>query len=198
MDLGGSEALVRWSRATASELLASIGTRLAHVETVGRQAEEVASLLPVEDRVPLVAAAYLHDVGYAPSLRKIGLHPLDGARWLRAQGIDGRVCNLVAHHSGARFEAQERGLLAELAEFDLEPGPVMDGLTFADMTTGLDGRYVSFEERLADILRRYPPDDPVHRAIVRARPMLRESVDRTSRRLAGAAHPMYGAGRASR
>jgi len=195
---GSSEALVRWSRATASALLAGMGTRLGHVEAVSRRAEEVASLLPVEDRVPLVAAAYLHDVGYAPALGETGLHPLDGALWLRAQGVDRRVCNLVAHHSGARFEAEERGLLAELEEFDLEPGPVMDGLTFADMTTGPDGRYVSFEERLADILRRYPPDDPVHRAIVRARPMLRESVDRTARRLAGAAHPMYGAGRASR
>jgi hypothetical protein len=81
-----------------------------------------------------------------------GLHPLDGARWLRAQSIGRRVRNLVAHHSGARFEAEERGLLAEMAEFDLEPGPVMDSLTYADMTTGPDGHYVTYEERLDDIL----------------------------------------------
>ncbi len=148
--------------------------------------------------MPLVAAAYLHDVGYARALRDTGLHQLDGARWLRAQGVDRRVCNLVAHHSGARFQAEERGLLANLAEFDLTSGPVMDALTFADMTTGSDGVYVTFEKRLDDILTRYSPDDPVHRTMMRARPVLRESIDRTARRLAGAAHPMYGAGRVSR
>lgn len=31
----------------------------------------------------LVAAALLHDVGYAPRLVKTGFHPLDGARFLR-------------------------------------------------------------------------------------------------------------------
>jgi len=158
VDLGGNNAaLVQRAEASARELLVDMDARLCHVEAVGRRAEVVASLLPVEDQVPLVAAAYLHDVGYAPALRETGLHPLDGARWLRAQGVDRRVCNLVAHHSGARFEAEERGLLAELDEFELEPGAVMDGLTFADMTTGPDGRYVSFEERLLDILKRYPP-----------------------------------------
>lgn len=105
-----------------------MGTRLAHVVAVAGRAEEVATVLPVGDRLPLVAAAYLHDVGYAPALRLTGLHPLDGARWLRVQGADRRVCNLVAHHSGARFEAEERGLLSELEEFDLEVGPVMDAL----------------------------------------------------------------------
>ena len=199
MDLGGSsEALVRWSRTTARELLTGVGTRLAHVEGVGRRAEQIGSMLPADDRVPLIAAAHLHDVGYAPSLQVTGLHPLDGARWLRVQGVNQRVCSLVAHHSAARFEADERGLLAELEEFDLERGPVMDALIFADMTTGPDGGCVAFQERLDDILRRYSPDDPVHRAILRARPSLAESVERTARRLADVAHPMNGAGRASR
>jgi HD domain len=199
MDLGGSgDGLVPWSRATTKELLADSGLRLAHAEAVGRRAEQVAAALPAEDRVPLVAAAYLHDVGHAPALRSTGLHPLDGARWLRARGVEGRVCSLVAHHSGARFEAAERGLLADLEEFGLEAGPVMDALVFADMTTGPDGGSVDFEARLADILVRYAADDPVHRAIVRARPVLRGSVERTARRLADAAHPMYGCGRASR
>ncbi len=190
--------LVRCSEAAARELLANVGRRLAHVEAVARRASEVATVLSAGDQVPLVAAAHLHDVGYAPALHDTGLHQLDGARWLRAQGVDRRVCNLVAHHSGARFEAEERGLLTDLEEFDLASGPVMDALTFADMTTGPDGGYVTFEKRLDDILTRYSPDDPVHRAMMRARPLLRESIHRTARRLGGAAHPMYGAGRASR
>jgi predicted hydrolase (HD superfamily) len=199
VDLGRpGRDLVRWSREVASELLADAGSRPAHVEAVARRAKQVGQVLPDADATTLVAAAFLHDVGHAPALRATGLHPLDGARWLRDQGIDRRVCNLVAHHSGARFEAEERGLRAELDEFDLESGSVMDGLVYADMTTTPDGVYVSFEQRLNDILMRYPADDPVHRAVVRARPELHVSVERTLERLTAGAHPTYGAGRASR
>ena len=66
---------------------------------------------PLRRRRPelLIAAAYLHDIGYAPELEDTGFHPLDGARWLRAQGQERLAC-LVAHHSGAWFEAEARGL----------------------------------------------------------------------------------------
>jgi HD domain-containing protein len=141
--------------------------------------------MPEQDRGLLVAAAYLHDIGYAPALKATGLHPLDGARWLRDRGVDRRVCNLVAHHSGARFEAEERGLLSDLQKFDLEAGPVMDALVFADMTTDPTGAHVSFEERIDDILARYPPSDPVGRAIRRARLELQGSVERTLQLLGG-------------
>ena len=39
---------------------------------------------------------------------------VDGAYYLRAHGQE-RLARLVAHHSGARFEAAERGLVGELA-----------------------------------------------------------------------------------
>jgi hypothetical protein len=118
----------------------------------------------------MIAAAYLHDIGYAEALRTTGLHPLDGARWLRDHGVDRRVCNLVAHHSAARFEAEERGLRLALQEFDLETGTTMDALDFADMTTGPDGTYVAFDWRVDDILGRYSSTDPVYRAVLRAEP----------------------------
>jgi putative nucleotidyltransferase with HDIG domain len=190
--------LVRWSRDAACELLAGTGDRSAHVEAVARRAEQISWVLSDADAATLIAAAYLHDVGYAPALHVTGFHPLDGARWLRVQGIDRRVSNLVAHHSGARFEAEERGLLAELNEFDLESGSVMDGLVYADMTTGRRGVYVRFDQRLDDILTRHPADEPVHRAVVRARSELEASVERTLRRMTAYAHPTYGARRASR
>lgn len=184
------ESLVAWSEVTARELLASVDHRLAHVLAVGRRADEVARCLPAEDRCPLRAAALLHDIAYADVLRDTGLHPLDGARWLRSRGVDHRVCNLVAHHSGARFEAEERGLRAALEEFDFETSTTMDALDFSDMTTGPDGTYVSVEWRINDILERYPSNDPVHRAILRARPALLDAIDRTERLLAGNPHPM--------
>ncbi|WP_199733552.1 HD domain-containing protein [Micromonospora sp. BL4] len=49
----------------------------------------------------LVAAAWLHDVGYAPGITASGLHALDGASCLRRQGFEERVTNLVAYHSYA-------------------------------------------------------------------------------------------------
>ena len=61
-----------------------------------------------QDRAYFVAAAYLHDIGYAPELRRTGLHQLDGARYIRSHGAE-RVARLVAHHSEARFEIRLRG-----------------------------------------------------------------------------------------
>ena len=59
----------------------------------------------------LVAAAWLHDIGYAPTLAATVFHPLDGARHLRALGHE-RLARLVAYHSSARWEAEALGRLA--------------------------------------------------------------------------------------
>jgi hypothetical protein len=55
----------------------------------------------------------------------------------------------------------------------------VDALAYSDMTTGPAGQPVELEERIAEVLERYPPDDPVQRAIERSHPMLREAVERT-------------------
>jgi hypothetical protein len=137
------------------------------------------------------AAAAAHDVGYARALNRLGFHAVDGARFLRAYGQERLAC-LVAHHSGACFEAEERGLVEVLAAFPVEDGPVMDALTFADMTTGPAGQPMTLEQRISDVQRRYRADDPVHRAIVRARPLLQAAIDRTRQRLAGRLRPTGG------
>ena len=170
--------------AQAERLIAPLGDRWSHVQAVGDKARVVAGVLSAEDADLLVAAALVHDVGYAPSLNRLGFHAVDGARFLRAQGQE-RLARLVAHHSGARFEAEERDLVEKLAAFPVEDGPVMDALTFADMTTGPAGQVMTLDERIEEVQRRYPPDDPVHRAIARARPLLQAEVDRTRQRLDG-------------
>jgi HD superfamily phosphodiesterase len=63
----------------------------------------------------LIAAAYLHDIGYAPTLARTGFHPLDGAVHLRELGEE-RLAGLVAHHSGAETEARLRGLAGQLVQ----------------------------------------------------------------------------------
>lgn len=137
----------------------------------------------------LAAAAWLHDIGYAPAIVDTGFHSLDGARWLLRQGFDYRLAALVAHHSCASYEADERGLDDALrAEFQPEESPVSDALWFADMTTGPDGQELSPTDRLAEIRERYGPGHLVTRFWAKAEPELMGAVRRTEERLA--AQPM--------
>jgi hypothetical protein len=84
----------------------------------------------------LIAAAYLHDIGYATTLQRTGAHQLDGAFFVKGLGHH-RLSALVAHHSQAKFEVQLRGLADELAQFDDEQSTVSDALTFCDMVSAL-------------------------------------------------------------
>src|SRR3954468_23931874 len=130
--------LAAWSRVEAEARLSPLDRRWAHTLGVVDRARDLASTAPADDRPTLIAAAYVHDIGYAPELEETGFHPLDGARWLRSQGQERLAC-VVAHHSGARFEADARGLLDELDEFPEETSVVADLLTYCDLTTDQDG-----------------------------------------------------------
>lgn len=162
---------VKWARSLAEGLLAdALPRRWAHTQGVARQARCFAGQLG-EDATVVEAAAWLHDIGYAPAIAKTGFHPLDGARYLRdVQAADEMLCDLVAHHSGAAVEAEQRGMTRELADF----GPpdrhdrLLSALTAADMTTTPDGLVTSPADRVAEVLTRYPSDDVVHRAISRS------------------------------
>jgi hypothetical protein len=95
---------------------------------------------------------------------------VDGSRYLRKEGWPERIVLLAAHHSGARFEAAERGLSAQLDEFPFEDEPVLDALVTADLTTGPGGERLTYDERIREILPRYQPDDPVHRTWTKTAP----------------------------
>lgn len=177
--------LTPWAGSAAERFLYSLGPRWSHVRQVAKQARQVTMVVPAADRDLLVAAAYLHDVGYAPALAVTGFHPLDGARWIKEQGQSERLARLVAHHSCARYEAQVRGLLdVLLAEFEPEDSATYDALVFCDMTTGPTGETVSFEDRIEDIYRRYGPEHEVSRALDSSLPCLAACHDRTAARLA--------------
>ncbi len=179
--------IVRWAESCANELLGALDSRMQHVRAVARAAVRVGVLFESYDRDVLIATAHLHDIGYAPSLRATELHALDGARYLHAQGIDERVCRLVAHHSCAIAEAEERGLLRELmSEFPAEESAVADALWYCDMTTGPHGELMTSAERLQDIRRRYGGGHVVTRAVESAAPSLVAAVERTEERLAQA------------
>ena len=164
-------------------LEAALPRRWSHCQGVAEQARTVGPALGEWAGV-VEAAAWLHDIGYATSLADSGFHPLDGARYLRDTGFGHRALwTLVAHHTCAQVEADERGLgevlSAEFPIIDVDPLAVA-ALTYCDMTTGPDGQRVDVDERLAEILDRYPPEDVVHRSISRAAPTLRAQVAQVS------------------
>ncbi|MFF2786749.1 HD domain-containing protein [Streptomyces sp. NPDC058049] len=169
----------------AQSLLPPLGDRWLHTRGVAERARELSRSVPEQDRELLVAAAWLHDIGYAPQLRDSGFHPLDGARYLASLGAGGRLVRLVAHHSGAVYEAEQRGLSAELAAYEREESAVLDALTCADMTTGPAGQRLGFTERIDEILTRYAPGSEVHVAISTAVPYLAAAVARTDAVMTG-------------
>lgn len=172
------------ARATAQSLVGPLGRRWDHTVQVARRAED----LVVAGADPAVAlAAWLHDIGYAPSVASTDLHALDGAHHLSALGAPSEVISLVAYHTGAEFEAVERGLATELHVFDRPDQAALDALTLADLTTDPAGGIVQVDERLAEILQRYPDDHPVHRAIEKSSPYLRECAQRAATMFATAA-----------
>ena len=165
------------SMALARRYLAGLARRWRHVQGVGRLAEHVADVLGLDDGA-LVAAAWLHDIGYSPALAETGFHPLDGARFLRRIGAGDRLARLVAHHSCAVYEARVRGLEQELlAEFEPEQSVTYDALVFCDMVTGPDGEAIAFEDRVREVYERYGQGD-VSRALLMAEPHLKAAVDR--------------------
>lgn len=178
--------VVTISRDLAERFVLPLGRRWDHVRGVASRADELRPAVEGEGEGEgdvLVAAAWLHDIGYAPVIGNTRFHPLDGARYLLAHGFPYRIVCLVAHHSGARFEAAERGLSDELAEFPLEESAVMDALVTADLTTGPDGSRLSYDQRVNEILERYPPEHVVHRTWVVAREVIASCIARTTARM---------------
>jgi hypothetical protein len=175
---------VAWARDLAGWLLRPLGRRWQHVQAGGGLAASIAPAFG-EQGPALVAAAYLHDIGYAPQLALTGFHPLDGARHLRTQGYE-TLARLVAHHSGARVEGRLRHLDGFEDEFPFLDSPLEQALTYCDLTTGPDGRRVTLEDRLAEIMDRYGPEHTVSRAMSQCRAELERACSDTQRRLARA------------
>ena len=169
-------AFVEDAHLLAFKLLAeALPRRWAHTVGVAVTAEVLAGVLApspasVDD---IVAAAWLHDIGYAPNLVDTGFHPVDGARYAQEQGFPSNVASLIAHHTGAVFEAHERSLHEGLAHYRFPVDVVeLAILNCADLCTGPDGKRVDPADRISEVLQRYPAEHPVHRAIAKSAPLL--------------------------
>lgn len=174
------------AQALARNLLEdTLPRRWSHVQGVAARARSLGPTFAA-DKDLLEAAAWLHDIGYHPELASTGPHALDGARYLRdVQHATPMLCRLVAHHSCAIIEAEERGLADVLRrEFEPPPQPLADALTCCDMTTSPDGEPINVNRRLAEIHRRYGSGHLVSRSMRRATPMILNAVGQVHARTA--------------
>ncbi|MBO3741245.1 HD domain-containing protein [Actinoplanes flavus] len=144
------------ARLVAGSLIGDSGDRWRHTAGVARRAAGLAARLGLDPDV-LVAAAWLHDIGYAEPIALTGFHPLDGAVHLSDEGWPARIAGLVAYHSGARFVGAARGLAGQLAAFPDERSLMADALTYADQTVGPTGLRVDPEARYTEMLHRHGP-----------------------------------------
>lgn len=166
------------ARRIAEELLADVlPRRWSHTIGVAAAAADLAEILAPENADTIVAAAWLHDIGYAPDLINTEFHPLDGAAYLAThtvadEAMSAEVIRLVAHHTGAAFEARERGLHDVLVSYPAPADALLAILSCADLCTGPDGVPVDPGARIAEVLTRYPAGHPVHRAISTSGPGL--------------------------
>lgn len=122
--------------------------------------------LPGARRRLLLAAAWLHDIGYA---RPGPHHAVAGARALRLAGHE-RLARIVAHHSNAAERARLEGLPSVEREFPRPTGDdalVLALLDVSDLVTGPRGERVDPAGRLAGLVERRGPDSPAVAALVR-------------------------------
>jgi hypothetical protein len=176
--------MAHWASEIARELLGQpLPRRWAHTQGVARKARTLAPILG-DDADLLEAAAWLHDIGYSPEIAHTGFHPLDGARYLRdVAHADDVLCRLVAGHSCAIIEAEQRGLDDALSrEFPPVDEPLRDALTYCDMTTTPDGDPVAIGHRLSEIRQRYGPEHLVTCFVRLAEPHLVDAVRGIQRR----------------
>lgn len=158
--------------------------RLHHSAAVAASARALAITVERSAVETLVAAAWLHDIGYGSPLQETGFHPLDGAYYLRSEGWPEPVCALVAHHSGSRFVARVLGLDDQLRAFEFVEEPRSDALTVADNTVGPNGTIMTVDERLREKLKRHGADSPNMRANLERDEYIRAAAWRVARRMA--------------
>ena len=162
----------------AAELLDADPHRFRHTVGVAARASFLTAAVEREDAATLIAAAWLHDIGYAGPLRQTGFHPIDGALYLDRLGWPTEISALVAHHSGSRFLAAALGLESHIGRYDFVTNALSDALTVADQCTGQHGELMGIEERLLDQLVRHGPDSCYAQALPQRGPYIRSCASR--------------------
>lgn len=148
----GITSLAARAQALALDILRGDDALLEHSARAARHAHDIARRIAPARASEVVAAAWLHDVGYASSVRRTGFHPLDGALFLMAAHWPERVIRLVAHHSLASLEAPFYGVGHHLSVIESVTGIEADILISADLAAGAGSPRPTVEARI-DVMR---------------------------------------------
>jgi len=175
------------ARDLAARLLANeLPQRWLHVQSVASFATEIVRQIPSSTKAA-IAAAWLHDIGYVSSLADTGFHPLDAARYLRANDWSAEICDLVAHHTNARHQASYVGLAGELDhEFTDTRSLDRDILWMSDAHAGPSGQRFTIEQRIDEIAARYGEPHFVTQSMREIRPDLEAALARVDDAIAAA------------
>jgi hypothetical protein len=141
-------AVVSRARARAAEILSGDPELHEHASRTARRAAELAQRIPGTRATDVMAAAWLHDIGYAAPLKRTGFHPLDGALFLMGEDWPERIVRLVAHHSLAALEAPFYGVGHHLGVIEVVTGIDADILTSADLSAGVGNPVPTAQSRL--------------------------------------------------
>jgi len=182
--LDSSGVDVEKARTLAAVVLADLPDRWEHTKAVAAQAEAVSGTVEPADREVLVAAAWLHDIGYGVQARDTGLHSLDGARLAERWEWPPRVAALIAHHSGARYVVGGLGFTEALRAYPDEGSAVTDALLYADQTTGPRGELWPAAARIAASVRRHGPGSANAKVSAERSVYLLEAIARVQARMA--------------
>ncbi|HQH28478.1 MAG TPA: HD domain-containing protein [Oligoflexia bacterium] len=166
------------------EAFALMPDRLRHIqviaERVRQSARDINELNPGQniDEVLAYVAALLHDIGYSTRAAQTGFHPLDGYNFLCAHEARD-IAELIVGHSCSPEEAELLGLVLP------PPGDhlISSLITYWDMQVKQGGEIVSYDERLADIVRRYGEHSITGRANLDAEQRIRGIIGQIDRLL---------------
>lgn len=179
-----------WASDIAQAALAtSVPERWIHVSAVMEKARQLEAAVGSDVEL-LLATAALHDLGHDPDRAKSGFAPLDGAWALRALDLPARIVSLVANIGGRAVEADLRGLAGAYGTFvDEGPTALRDGLWYACLTTGWDGRPCTLNRRTQRWSERFGEDEITMRWMGLVLDEQRAAIERTEARLQAASPP---------
>ncbi|MFD1721369.1 HD domain-containing protein [Amnibacterium endophyticum] len=178
------DGMVGRARLLSRELLREDPQRMAHSAGVAHVVGRTATALALPERDLLVAAAWLHDVGYASPAVRRRVHGVDDAVRAEAAGMPPLVVELVAHHSCAVLEARRAGVHDVLRRFAPPPAPLMDVLDHADAVVSKQGLPRTSTIRLWEAVHRHQDDRIRYEALLVALPARERAVRRVEARLA--------------
>lgn len=155
-------------RVAAARILAEnhLACRFPHLwtrtQTVAATAERLTARagFTQPDRSAVIAAAWLHQIGHVHAGHKHARQwaPIDGARWVLEAGFGSIVTGLVLFHTANNAEAELLGHIPAVEMYVCPPVHLLDVLTYANMTVGLHGQPVTYEQRRRELAAATPAE----------------------------------------